>query len=272
MVVAIISLLLSISLPAIGRVRQCAQNLKNISNQRTVLGAANLFTADYDGDYPKSVATIGKDSFWNWNDPRMMKSSDYISGRKHNSISEYLSDYVESSEPFTSPLSPSKHRYMEDAWEQGDSWDNPDTPSDLDLLIGQYCFYWDYEGLVSRAGRRFIGPSRQAGGGGQSDILVSDYLGFGNWRTPDSLASSRSFDDASVCPEDTTCGAYWFKNGAASMDDLDISISAGFTDGHVESFPANEMVPMWVIMIRPDTVYPLGVGPGVFYLPRKAVE
>ena len=51
------------------------------------------------------------------------------------------------------------------------------------------------------------------------------------------------------------------------------SSEAGWTDGHVESFSSSQVIPMQVSITSDGyTPYPVGVGPGIFYLPANAIS
>ena len=68
-VISIISLLMAILVPALGKVRHQARSLKGMNNQKQITSALNLFASDNNERYPESVATVGVDRNWNWSDP-----------------------------------------------------------------------------------------------------------------------------------------------------------------------------------------------------------
>lgn len=57
-VISIISVLMGILLPALGKVRRQAKTLIGINNQRQIVLAINCFAMDNDESYPESVATM----------------------------------------------------------------------------------------------------------------------------------------------------------------------------------------------------------------------
>ena len=63
-VISIISLLMGILLPALGKVRRQAKTLMGMSNQRQIVLALNSFEVDNDDRYPESVAVVGVRGFW----------------------------------------------------------------------------------------------------------------------------------------------------------------------------------------------------------------
>ena len=58
-VIAIITILLSILLPVVGKVRRHAQTILNMNHQRLTAASLLLYACDNRDRYPESVATIG---------------------------------------------------------------------------------------------------------------------------------------------------------------------------------------------------------------------
>ena len=71
-VISVISLLLSILVPALGKATRRAEKIIGMSRLRHTAAAANMFAMDNNGWYPESVARIGSDENWNWADPRVL--------------------------------------------------------------------------------------------------------------------------------------------------------------------------------------------------------
>ncbi len=270
-VISIISLLMGILLPALRQARIRAKNIINQSNQKQIVTAANCFAADNDERYPQSVATIGTiDVFWNWQEPTMMTGHRKRSPLTHRAVSEYLGKYISDADSTFCTNSPEKYKFLQKSWDAGDQWDNPETASLSDPMIGTYCYYWGYIGCLEN-GRKFKGPSRSFGGYGESKLLVSCYLGYDHWRSPKSFISCEEFKSAAVIPETWVSSAYWSSGKPKNSSKLtmpEIKLTAGFTDGHVESFKSSETIPMRV-SITPDgsLPYPDGIGPGIVLLP-----
>lgn len=174
------------------------------------------------------------------------------------------------------PSAPYQYKYLQQSWDAGDEWDNPETPVIPDPVIGTYCFYWNYTGYLG--GRRgvFVGPKYLAGGRGQSRLLVSDYFGYDHWRSPTSYGSCERFKRADVTDETWVSSAYWSRpkvDDSISPDTLKIKLHAGYTDGHIEKYKPSEVVPMKVSLTPDGTVpYPNGVGAGTFYLPDNGAR
>ena len=269
-VISIISMLMAIVLPVFGRVRRQARSMLSMSNQRQIASATNLFASDNNDRYPESVATIGFGDNWNWHDPTKLTGNKGRSPSLHRAMSEYLRNYAADASIMYCPNAPQNYQYLQQAWDAGDDWDNPDTAFPGDPAGGTYCFYWNYKGFLG--GRRgvFRGPQGPASGGRYSKLLVSDYFGYDHWRSPRAYASCDPFDGADITPETWLLSAFWSRR--SDVDNApEIKLRAGYTDGHVETYSTSEVVPMKVSTTPDGSVpYPDGVGPGVFFLPTSA--
>ena len=159
--------------------------------------------------------------------------------------------------------------YIRDA---GDDWDNPDTTFPSDQVTGTYCFYWNYIGFLAEKSYPFKGPSGLSDGRRQSKLLVSDYFGYDHWRSRNSYGSCERFKAASIVQETWLLSAYWSVAGDKSLNEIQIKLRAGYTDGHVESYSAKEVTTMKVSITSDGSVpYPTGVGAGDFYLPTNCL-
>ncbi len=271
-VISIISVIMAIVLPVFGRVRRKARTILSMNNQRQITSAMNLFALDHNERYPESVATIGFGNTWNWSDSTRLTGNRRRSPQLHRAMSEYLRRYIADASIMFCPNAPRKYEYLQEAWDAGDNWDNPKTAFPADPAGGSYCFYWNYRGFLG--GRRvvFRGPQGPASSGRYSKLLVSDYFGYDHWRNPGSYGSCEPFNGAGITPETWLLSAYWSRKGAADVPP-EIKLQAGYTDGHIETYSASEVVPMKVSITADGTVpYPDGVGPGVFFLPRNALH
>ena len=271
-VIAIISALMGILLPALSKVKHQARMILGTNNQRQIVGGVGLFARDNNDRYPESVATLGTDA-WNWAEPMMLTALNARSPRFHRSMSAYLRSYIEDADAMYCPNAPRRYKYLQDAWNAGDEWDNPQTPPVEDPLSGTYCFYWNYTGHIEERDYLFKGPQDSAGGRGQSKLLVSDYFGYDHWRSEDSYSSCEKFGRASITEGTQLSSAYWSREGVADSDVPEIKLHAGYTDGHVEAYSASDTLTMRVIW-KPEIgePYPDDIGPGRFYLPRNALH
>ena len=275
-VVAIIALLVSIMIPVLGAARTQARYTLGMNNQRQIVCGVNYYATDNREFYPESVATIGiYDQDWNWTEPMMLTGYRARSPRLKRSMSAYLSKYIRNPSTMFCPNSPQEHKYLHEAWQGQEEWDNPDTNPYLDPLSGTYCFYWNYTGYLENRGRLFHGPHRQSGSNNEGTLLVSDYFGFDHWRSPGAYGSCHQFNGAEITVETPLSSAYWSRTETEVPSDLDsvtIKLYCGFADGHVESFSSGQVEPMRVSLTADGaTPYPEGVGPGIFYLPRDGI-
>ncbi|TKJ37160.1 MAG: hypothetical protein CEE38_09715 [Planctomycetes bacterium B3_Pla] len=271
-VISVISVMTGILLPALNKVRRQARALLATSNQRQILNCVNLFAADNDDRYPESVATIG-DVAWNWAEPMMLTAHNARSPRLYRSMSAYLRPYIEDADIMYCPNAPRKYKYLQDAWNAGDEWDNPETLPMKDPLSGTFCFYWNYTGYLEDRNYLFRGPRNSAGGRGESKLLVSDYFGYNHWRSKNSYSSCERFGAVSITEGTQLSSAYWSGESSAGSDAPQIRLQAGYADGHVESFSSSDTLIMKVIL-HPKTgePYPEDITPGNFYLPRNALH
>jgi type II secretory pathway pseudopilin PulG len=271
-VISIISLMMGITLPVFSRVRYQARTMLSMSNMRQITSAMNLYASDHNERYPESVATIGAGNTWNWTDSTRLTGNRRRSPQLYRAMSEYLRRYIPDASTMYCPNVPHKYEYLQKAWDAGDNWDNPNTSFPADPVGGTYCFYWNYRGFLG--GRRvvFRGPQGPASSRRYSKLLVSDYFGYDHWRNPGSYSSCEPFDGAGITPETWLLSAYWSRKSDAG-DSPEIKLRAGYTDGHIETYSASEVVPMKVSITADGTVpYPDGVGPGIFFLPGNALH
>jgi hypothetical protein len=197
-------------------------------------------------------------------------------GLTHRSMSAYLRSYIENANSMFCPSAPKKYEFLQEAWDAGDAWDNPQTSFPSDPVFGTYCFYWNYVGYLE--GAVFRGPRSSIGGAGQSKLLVSDYFGYDHHRSPKAYGSCERFAGASVTLGTEVSSAYWSRWGDNSMpgvEKINVKLRAGYSDGHVGSFMPAEAIPMKV-SVSPDGSVPypsgVGLGPGDFYLPKGALH
>lgn len=275
-VLAGIAMLMAILLPALGKAKRQAKALLGMSNQRQTLSGVNFFAMDNDGRYPESVATIGFGDHWHWQEPTMLTAYRQRSPGLHRSMSTYLRSYIKDASIMFCPNAPRKYKYIQEAWDAGDNWDNPETGPIPDPVLGTYCFYWNYTGFLEGGRGPFRGPSGPSGRRGRSELLVSCYFGYNHWRSPNAYGSCEGFKGARVTEGTSVSSAYWSRQksgGNVSLDTLGIELTAGYADGHVECYRPSEVVPMRVSITSDGSVpYPDGIGPGVFYLPRNGLH
>jgi hypothetical protein len=266
-VLAIISVLMGIFVPALEKARRRARTMLGASNQNQIVRALNLYAIDNDNRYPPSVAKIGPGPDWSWKEPFVLTALESDAPKPHRAVSGYLREYIQDASTMFCPSAPKEVKYLQEAWDAGDRWNNPDT-----RLYGVYCFYSNYTGLLENG--LFRGPRKLLGGRRQSELLVSCYFGYDHWRTEGSYGSCEKFPGAGVTPEVDASSAYWFRarTDTFDLDTIKIKLQAGYVDGHVETFTASDVVTMKVIKFRstnPPTPYTYG--PGDFYLPIDAL-
>jgi type II secretory pathway pseudopilin PulG len=273
--ISIISLLTGILLPVLSKARYQAHTIVGINNQKQIVIVANLFALDNDGRYPSSVSYVEYNGNWNWYDPRTLTSWNTTPSHQHRAMSEYLGSYIKDASIMFCPKAPEKFKYLQEAWDAGDEWNNPDTPFDVNAFRGSYCYYWNYVGWLDK-NTLFRGPEGPSDGGrGQSTVLISCYFGYDHRRTPDAFGSCEMLKGADLVPENLIESAWWSRpaSGGLDLSTINVKLHAAYTDGHVESFTPSEAVPMKAIMNRiTNEPYLSGVGPGDFYIPRNGLR
>jgi prepilin-type N-terminal cleavage/methylation domain-containing protein len=274
-VISIMSMLMATLLPVLWKVRQQARTVMGMKNQREIVNAVAMFAADNDGQYPESVATVGFEPHWNWSDPRKLTGNRTRTPGMYRSMSEYLRSYIPDADTFFCTNAPTKYKYLQQSWDAGDEWDNPETSFPFDPVGGTYCFYFNYIGFLGGHRGIFKGPQRAAGGPKESTLLVTDYFGYDCWQSPKAYGSCEEFNGASAVAETWLLSSYWFslKSARVNLNTIDILLHGGYTDGHVGSFKQSEVVPMRISITSDGSEpYPDGVGPGIFYLPKNGLR
>ncbi len=272
-VLAVIGILGSILVPALGKARRHVLSIVGAANQRQVVGGVTVFSLDNNDRYPESVATVGFGSAWNWSDPMKMTGNQRRSPGLHRSMSEYLRGYIEDVSVMYCPNAPRQYKYLQESWEAGDDWDNPDTSFPSDPVTGTYCFYWNYTGFLVERSYPFMGPRSTGDGRRISKLLVSDYFGYDHWRSPGCYGSCERLDGGAVVEETWLLSAYWSLGGDGSRGEVGIRPRAGFVDGHVETFSGDDVLTMKVSITSDGTApYPDGIGAGAFYLPGNCLR
>jgi prepilin-type N-terminal cleavage/methylation domain-containing protein len=274
-VIAIITILVSIMAPALSQVRSNARQMLSMNNKRTVVMGVTNYALDHHERYPESVATIGlEQTYWNWQEPTLITGLYKRAPHLNRSMSSYLKRYIQEADTVYCPSAPSKFRYWDEAWEAGENWDNPETVSLTDPVVGTFCFYWGYVGYLEDRDEPFRGPTSLMGNPGQSNMLVSDYFGYNHWRSQNSFGSCEKLPDADVTAETWISAPYWSESTESEeyLQSLALKLHAGYVDGHVETYHPTETIPMKVSITADGSVpYPDGVGPGEFFLPFNSV-
>ena len=264
-VIAVISVITAILLPAVNQFKRQARIIIGANNQRQIVSTANIFALDNDDYYPESVATLGYEDTWNWQEPMMLTGYRARSPRLHRSMSAYLISYIKDADIMFCPNAPQKYKYLQEAWDAGDQWDNPETPPVQDPVSGTYCFCWNYTGYIEERDYLFQGPRTTTGGETQSNLLVSDYFGYDHWRSRNSYSSCEIFAESSITEGTPLSSAYWSCEDTGVSGVPEIKLNAGYTDGHVKSFSSSDTLTMRVILVpKTGKPYPEDIAPGNF--------
>ncbi|UCC23645.1 MAG: prepilin-type N-terminal cleavage/methylation domain-containing protein [Planctomycetota bacterium] len=280
-VAAIIAVVIAILVPALNNGRRNARAMQTMNNQRQIVFGVTGFASDNNGKYPQSVATVGSTERWNWQEPTMLTSYRRRDPQMPRSMSAYLRSYITDASVMFCPNAPRKYEYLQQAWDAGDEWDNPETAPEHDPVMGTYCFYWNYVGLLGVDRGRLKGPADMSRGQEESRLLVSDYFGYGHWRnkliynTSEAYGSCEKMRGARITPGTAVSSAFWSRRvgtGDVSQDVRQVELHAGYTDGHVERYRLADAVAMKVSKTDDGSAaYPEELGPGQFYVPENAL-
>jgi len=268
----ITSAVVAILVPALSRARSHGRKVISANNQRQIAVGVNCYSHDNEEKYPETVATIGSGRDWNYQEPFVLTCIWSRTPNFHRSTSEYLASYINTADVMHCANAPKKYKHLSDVWADGDNWDNPDTWYPFDWAKGTFCFYWNYVGVLD-TGELFVGPRSVFDKRLGTKILASCYLGYDCYRSPGAYSSCERFAQASITQENVAASAYWSRPGCEgfSTETMGIRPNALYADGHVESFPPSEMVPMRVIKNRFNNA-PYQYGPGIFYIPKTGIE
>ena len=264
---------MAIVVPTLGKAKRKARAMLGMNNQKQIVAALNFFALDNDDRYPQSVATVGFGSRWNWSDPTKLTGNKARSYELCRSVGEYLNSYIPDADTVYCPSAPRKYKYLQESWDAGDDWDNPDTSFPSDPVGGTYCFFWNYTGFLGGRRVTFEGPAAPAAGRAHSKLLVADYFGYDHWRAPGAYSSCENFKGADITPETWLLSANWSRPADANLPIPQVNLKAGYIDGHVETYSTSDAVPIQVSITADGTTpYPEDVGPGIFYLPPSALH
>jgi prepilin-type N-terminal cleavage/methylation domain-containing protein len=281
-VLFIIALLMSILVPALRKAKRSVTVLLSSQNKREIITGSLCYSTDQDSHLPESVATLGTGTRWSWREPTVLTGFQKRGPAFYRSVSEYLGDYIENASTMFCPSAPSRYEFAEEVWAAGDAWDNPSPDTGIeDPLFGNYCLYWNYIGYLEEGNKPFIGPRSTTQGKFESKLMISDYFGYGHWRNEltygsrNAYGSCEKMSQAAITAGTLVACDFWSlfnPNGDVSPSSLDLSLRAGYIDGHVEKFKPADILTLKVSMTPDGRVpYPDNVGPaGTFYIPRNS--
>ena len=279
-VIAVLALLLSILTPSLFKAKRQALDLLSSINQKEVVQSVSCYAVNHGGRFPESIATLGTGTRWSWREPMVLTGFEKRSPTIYRSVSQYLGGYIEDARTVYCPSAPSKYKYAQQAWDAGDSWDNPEPDTSTeDPLFGNYCLYWNYIGYLEEKNRPFYGPRSTTQKNTESSLLISDYFGYGHWRNEltygsrDAYGSCHKIENGAITDGTSVACDFWSlfdPDKQISVDLLGLTFRAGHIDGHVEKFTPAETMTMKISM-TPDGLipYPDDIGPaGTIYIPH----
>jgi len=90
------------------------------------------------------------------------------------------------------------------------------------------------------------GPATATGDPRKSKLLVSDFFGYGQRQSRSAFGSCEEFKDSSVADETRLLSAYCSCEGDINSKIPELTLSAGYTDGHVESYSSQDALALRV--------------------------
>ena len=272
-VLTITTVLMSITVPAVSKVRRQARTLKGMNNIRQIVLGVNIYAMDNDSSYPASVATLtDDDGSWQWEDPRMMCACKQRTSKYHRSMSAYLKEYFPDADILTCPSAPSQYKQLQEAWDAGDDWDLSTSSYEADSLYGSYVFLWNYRAYKTETENVFHGPQSQDGRR-QSEILVADYFGYNHYRSPRAFSSCEYIKPPGIAMGTDVSSDFWtVELSARNIARFDrAKLRSGMVDGSVATYNPLD-TRSFEVSTEPDGSVPypsaLGTGPGQFYIPQ----
>lgn len=276
--ISVVAVLMAVLVPALHQARVYGRRVLNIHHQREIVTAITLYACENKEFFPPSVALCQQaNGSFRWQDPRKTHTTKPLWRMEHRSLAGYLDGYMDNPALLFCPSSPEPYAYWQEAWQQGDDWDHPETLDQGDPVFGSYCFYWNYTAYQPDGTGPFRGPRGTTVYPGQSTLLVSDYFGADEWRKRGSFGACEPFQRPEVVAASDNASAYWAREregDLTSRGTLNVRLHAGFVDGHVTSYsPADTAV--IEAAETPDGSRPYWRGderwPGCFFIPKQAL-
>ena len=252
-VVSIIALLVSILLPALSRARDQAKFVVCASNQHNLLVGVLSYQTEH-RDMPTSIQGKMQNGYEFWTQPFRLNywpetyMDQSVCGFAGGIMSKLLGDYLPEAEIFNCPMSPPVDIFArmdainkcpltyQEAYETGNTG-----------LECSYWLLWNYGGFTIASNNEdrvvFKGPGKNSDQG----LMVADCLFYNDIAyTPDltnSWASSHPSKEHTNRSKEATFYTWYDANGDRPVD---ISMNAGYEDGHVEKFMSGDTYQMLI--------------------------
>ncbi|MHC4156570.1 MAG: type II secretion system protein [Planctomycetota bacterium] len=261
-VMGVMSVVASITLPVLGRIRRKMMATKCMVNTRHLIFAELAYADENDGRFAASYAAICTGDHCDPYYPNTLVNVDSWP-REHRNQSEHFRRYLDKADYLDCPEAPGRTPCLQEAWDAGDDW----QPGKW--LMGTKCFWRNFRGW-SVCGEVVEGP-RTLFRRGEGKVLVSCVVNYGRNRSS-TLMSSGHFKGAHSGSPTRRNNFLWpdFWMGYVPEWQLEtamqsLRLQAGYVDGHVESSDASETMGVW---IWADPFLPVGVSyRGKYFLP-----
>jgi len=240
-VIAIIAILTGILTPVVRSARDRARLAVCASNQRQLVLGVGLYAADNDSRLPPSHLQVkGSALLFTWANHINYHSNQPLDGFNNGgSVHYYLGRYLPAVNVFMCPLGPpvdeNKYQILYEKYDDPeviDLYNNGDA--DISTTTS-YNMFWGGYRLPSGD---FCGPRTLAD---KSKILVSDVMNY--WRDDIWWLAHRSRDAARPPAKAVNIDVdvlWWRYARQDEAPSTKLRMNAGYTDGHVESYTADE--------------------------------
>lgn len=217
-VVAIISILAAILLPALTKARYNVQLTACAGNVRQIALAGLLYAGDNTDDLPPSIAWNGS---WSWPTVLNYQPGTATGARGGRRLYTFMGDYLPDVRIYTCPLNAPQPANLQTQYEaapnSGSSW-----------LWQSYAIWWGFDGLVST----FRGPN-QLGDDSTSGVIAGDLFMFrttnARWWGPHSKPGLATTSSNTVSANTNT----WMYPHTGRPNDVRLNV--GYTDGRVQT-------------------------------------
>lgn len=237
-VISIIALLLSILMPALGKVKESAKMVICSSNQKQLLLGVNAYAASNNGKYPPAI-TPSWPSYINYH------SAEAGFEDLNNAWGIYLLDYLPDVGVYLCPVAPSPAKPDIHQKRYVNYRDRSLIPSDQNGgMHGSYNMLWGgYDfGIGAASGKQFVGPTKMSNKG--SKLMACDMMS--TWLDDSWFLSHKGKESAGQGPaEDPYFGndmsmIWWLQGMGFGYIPSKLRMNGGYIDGHVESYTSEE--------------------------------
>ena len=235
-VISIIALLVSILMPALGKAREQARLAVCASNQRQLVTGVLIYATENEGKFPPRITRPG----YGYANVINYRPGEQGVDNNGGAMYRYLGSLLPDVKIFMCPLAPAEPRVYQQEYEDFNNIAGVETLLSYNMFWGGF----EYPNSVDN----FAGPKtmsgKQASGRRVSNLLVCDVMTFWGWQS-EAWWLSHPADNSSPKGEFySTNDVLWWRYRPYDDIPKDLSMNAGYVDGHVERYNSDETVNM----------------------------